>query len=112
MASSSGSVTAIATLPSGKHIITGSGDIIRLWDLELAKELEGSGKKKLAYKIVVGHQGATGPGLPKSVVSQLCASHLFCSQGYGIVLTNFFFFLRRPLDLYFLHFYLYFIHRC
>lgn len=80
MASSSGPVTAIAALPSGKHIITGSSDIIRLWDSELAKELEGSGKKRLAYKIVVGHQGATGPALPKCVISQLC-EFLTPSQG-------------------------------
>lgn len=72
---SSGPVTSVVSLPSGKHLISASSDSIRLWDLNLVKQYDDSGKgttMSKGFKIIAGHQGATASGLQSSVISQLC----------------------------------------
>lgn len=82
MPSYSGPVTAVIGLPSGKHLLSGSSDSVRLWDLEVAKNMEGrsSTSSAVPWRIVAGHQGATAMGLPNSVVSQLCEDFFFNNE--------------------------------
>ncbi|ORY89339.1 WD40-repeat-containing domain protein [Leucosporidium creatinivorum] len=52
--SSTGAISAITALPSGRHILAASNDNVRLWDLDNAKEARG---KVPPFVIVPGHHG-------------------------------------------------------
>lgn len=81
--SSSGPVSSLALMPNGKHLLTGSFDNIRLWDLSLASPSShmelimdervsadhaaalaarnaagGGGIQNLPFRIIAGHHGA------------------------------------------------------
>ena len=63
----SGPVTALAMMPDQRHLVCGSNDVIRLWDLQ------DEDSKKLGYKVA-----ATAHSGPISSLSELflcwCAS--------------------------------------
>ncbi|KAM0752827.1 WD40 repeat-like protein [Meredithblackwellia eburnea MCA 4105] len=60
---SSGPVSAVATLPSGRHLLTASFDNIRLWDLSLTAVASAGGSpargKSVPYRVIGGHHGGT-----------------------------------------------------
>lgn len=57
---STGPISAVHAMPSGRHVLTASTDNVRLWDLDAVRDQEASTKvsaRRHPFKIVVGHQG-------------------------------------------------------
>ncbi|KAK4054579.1 Transcription factor spt8 [Microbotryomycetes sp. JL201] len=55
MPAASGSVSALAMLPSGQHLVTASQDSLRLWDLRRARAGDRKTGGKPAYSIIPSH---------------------------------------------------------
>lgn len=65
----SGPVSSVAVMPNNRHIVCGSFDNVRLWDLEATGQVP--------FKIVAGHHG----GMISHILMDPCARFLMTGSG-------------------------------